>query len=81
MLSEEKLGILEKTRSADVQELVAEVRSLRVKVDTCPGCRGEEAERARIVAWLRSYDDAHRRSALAERIEKGEHVSAGPAAP
>ena len=36
---------------------------------------GRLIERARIVAWLRSYDDAHRRSALADRIENGEHVS------
>jgi hypothetical protein len=34
---------------------------------------GVREERARIVAWLRSYDDTHRRSTLAERIEKGEH--------
>lgn len=36
-----------------------------------------QAERDRVVvdgicAWLRSYDDAHRRSALAARIEQGE---------
>jgi hypothetical protein len=36
---------------------------------------GIQLERARIVAWLRSYDDVHRRSALADRIEKCEHLS------
>lgn len=46
----------------------------------CPGNPIALTERSRIVAWLRSYDDAHRyddahlRSALADRIERGEHL-------
>ncbi len=37
--------------------------------------RGVEAERARVVAWLRSYNDVHPRGTLANRIESGEHES------
>lgn len=37
----------------------------------------EKPERARIVQWLRSYNDVHSRSALADRIERGEHESFG----
>ena len=35
----------------------------------------EAEERARIVRWLKSYNDTHSRHALAERIERGEHES------